>query len=588
MFERAESDSAPGMTSSFSFVPQTHPTVLLRRQQITGPPTSSLYQCRHQPVQLQQALAPIIAQLQVPALLAASSDVPTCRERLGTGRLPLSSSSCRFLLCWLTHRMFERGESDSAPGMTSSFSFVPQTHPTVLLRRQQITGPPTSSLYQCRHQPVQLQQALAPIIAQLQVPALLAASSDVPTCRERLGTGRLPLSSSSCRFLLCWLPHRMFQRAESDSAPGMTSSFSFVPQTHPTVPAAPPANYGTTDVIIVSMPSSTSSTTTGACPYHRPVAGSCSAGCLIGCSNMPKATRHRALAPIIAQLQVPALLAASSDVPTCRERLGTGYDTVLLIRAANASGCPAAPPANYGTTDVVIVLLPSSTSSTTTAINCQQPPVKLCGLCGWVIARSTNPFVFAMQALAPIIVQLQVPALLAASSDVPTCRERLGTGYDTVLLMRAANASGCPAAPPANYGTTDVVIALAPIIAQLQVSALLAASSDVPTCRERLGTGYDTVLLIRAANASGCPAAPPANYGTTDVVIVLLPSSTSSTTTAINCQQPPVKLCGLCGWVIARSTNPFVFAMQALAPIIVQLQVPALLADSSDVPTCRG
>ncbi|KAL3209158.1 hypothetical protein MRX96_009346 [Rhipicephalus microplus] len=60
------------------------------------------------------------------------------------------------------------------------------------------------------------------------------------------------------------------------------------------------------------------------------------------------------------------------------------------------------------------------------------------GLCGYAIAQSTNPFVFAMQALAHIIAQLLVRALLAASSDVSTCRERLGIGNDTVLLMRAA------------------------------------------------------------------------------------------------------------------------------------------------------
>ncbi|KAL3186316.1 hypothetical protein MRX96_028041 [Rhipicephalus microplus] len=67
----------------------------------------------------------------------------------------------------------------------------------------------------------------------------------------------------------------------------------------------------------------------------------------------------RVLAPIIAQLLVPALLGPSSDVPTCREQLGTGNDTVFLMSAANASGCPVAPPEYHGTTDVIIVSLSS-------------------------------------------------------------------------------------------------------------------------------------------------------------------------------------------------------------------------------------
>lgn len=80
-----------------------------------------------------------------------------------------------------------------------------------------------------------------------------------------------------------------------------------------------------------------------------------------------------------------------------------------------------------------------------------------CGLCGYAIALSTNLLIFAMQALAPSILQLLVPALLAASSDIPAFRERFSTGSEAAFLMRGANASGCPAALLAGHGINDVI-----------------------------------------------------------------------------------------------------------------------------------
>ncbi|XP_070379311.1 uncharacterized protein [Dermacentor albipictus] len=218
------------------------------------------------------------------------------------------------------------------------------------------------------------------------------------------------------------------------------------------------------------------------------------------------------------------------------------------------------------------IRLPSSTSTKEATIKQHCARVEICGLGGCVTMQSSNPFAFAAQVFAQITTQILFLALVPAASNAMAPSEPLR--FESLTgPCQFSTASDSPAAPPLL------------LLSCTQIPLPSSNTTEQATIKQHHPhetiCGLGGCAMVTSSNPFAFAAQVSAQMLLSYPRIPLPPLTTTEEAT-IKQHHPRAEICGLGGCATMQSSNPFAFAAQVSAQIITQILFLALVPAASN------